>query len=198
MIPKELTLETDRVLLRPMAEQDFGDFFALAQDEDAWRFFTFNLSDRQGLQTWMNMAFHDLDAGNRRPFTVIDKKSGKIAGSTSMGNISQHDLRLEIGWSWLGSNYRGSGINRHAKYAQLKYIFDSIYFERVEFKTDVLNQRSRRALAGIGAREEGILRNHMTMWNDRRRDSIYFSIIRPEWPLLKQSIFKDLESHEAH
>lgn len=193
MIPVDLTLQTNKVLLRPVEENDFGTFLSLAQDEDAWNYFTLNLADKDHLRKWMDMAFADRAANTRRPFTIIEKASNKIAGSMSMGNISMHDLRLEIGWSWLGKNFRGTDVNRHAKYCMMKYAFDELNFERVEFKTDVLNVRARNGLKKIGGKEEGILRSHMTMWNNRRRDSVYYSVIKNEWPLLKQTIFEDIE-----
>ena len=193
MIPTELILETSRVWLKPMTENDFPFFLELAQDEDAWAYFSLNLADAKQLKEWMNAAFHDKEINTRRPFTIIDKPTDKIAGSTSMGNISFHDLRFEIGWSWLGKEFRSSGVNRHCKYALMKYAFEDLDFERVEFKTDVLNERARQGLRKIGGKEEGIFRSHMTMWNNRRRDSIYYSVLKNEWPLLKQSIFKDIE-----
>lgn len=175
-----------------MAESDFEAFLALAQDQDAWTYFTLNLSDEKSLQQFMNTAFHDKEMNTRRPFTVIENASGKIAGSTSMGNISMHDLRLEIGWSWLGKDYRSTGINRHCKYAMMRYAFEELNFERVEFKTDVLNERAKQGLRKVGGIEEGVLRSHMTMWNNRRRSSIYFSVLKDEWQELKTTIFKDL------
>jgi N-acetyltransferase len=193
MIPFDLTLQTRKVLLRPIEEHDFDTFLELAQDEDAWYYFSLNLADKNHLRKWMDQAYADQLANTRRPFTIIEKSSNKIAGSMSMGNISMHDLRLEIGWSWLGKNFRGTDVNRHAKYCMMKYAFDGSNFERVEFKTDVLNERARKGLKKIGGKEEGILRSHMTMWNNRRRDSIYYSVLKNEWPGLKQTIFKDIE-----
>ena len=193
MIPIDLNLQTSKVLLRPIEENDFNSFFQLAQDEDAWKYFTLNLANKDHLRKWMDQAYADRSANTRRPFTIIEKSSNKIAGSMSMGNIATYDLRLEIGWSWLGKQFRGTGINRHAKYSMLKYAFDELNFERVEFKTDVLNERARKGLQKIGGKEEGVLRNHMTMWNNRRRDSIYYSVLKNEWPALKQTIFKDIE-----
>ena len=193
MIPKELRLETQTVLLRPIEERDLESFHQLAQDEGMWQYFSLNLADEQQLKTWMNMAFHDIQANTRRAFTIIEKSSGNIAGSMSMGNISLHDLRLEIGWSWLGKAFRSTGMNRHSKYAMMKYGFEQMHFERIEFKTDVLNQRARKGLENIGGKEEGILRSHMTMWNNRRRDSVYYSVLKNEWPQIKASIFKDID-----
>ena len=192
MIPSDLILRTSKVTLRPIVESDFEAFLELAQDQDIWTYFTLNLSDEKSLQQFMNTAFHDKEMNTRRPFTVIENATGKIAGSTSMGNISMHDLRLEIGWSWLGKDYRSTGINSHCKYVMMRYAFEELNFERVEFKTDVLNERAKHGLRKVGGIEEGVLRSHMTMWNDRRRSSVYFSVLKNEWQGLKETIFKDL------
>jgi RimJ/RimL family protein N-acetyltransferase len=193
MIPLDLTLQTNKVYLRPVEGNDFDFFHELTQDEEAWNYFSLNLADKTQLKKWMDIAFADIKANTRRCFTIIEKSSNKVAGSSSIGNISIYDLRLEIGWSWLGKNFRGTDINRHAKYAMMKYAFDELKFERVEFKTDVLNARARKGLEKIGGKAEGVLRSHMTMWNNRRRDSIYYSVLKREWPELKQTFFKDIE-----
>jgi len=198
MIPADLTLQTNKVILRPIEENDFIPFFELAQDEDAWKYFSLNLADKDHLRKWMDQAFTDKATNTRRPFTIVEKSSNKIAGSMSLMNISIHDLRLEIGASWLGKNFRGADVNRHSKYSMMKYAFDVLNFERVEFKTDVLNERARKGLQKIGGKEEGILRSHMTMWNNRRRDSIYYSVLKNEWQQLKQTIFKDIEEENEN
>jgi RimJ/RimL family protein N-acetyltransferase len=198
-IPTKLILETNSVILRPIAEGDFDAFLNLAQqDEDMWKYFSFNLGDKTHLKTWMEAAAADRQAGTRRPFTIIDKITNQIAGSSSMGNISYHDRRLEIGWSWLGKDLRSTGINFNAKYAMMRYAFDQLNFERVEFKTDVMNERAKQGLRKVGGKEEGVLRSHMTMWNNRRRDSIYFSVLKNEWPQLKETIFKGITGYEFH
>ena len=193
MIPPDLVLETDRVLLRPTEPNDYETFLHLAQqDAVMWAYFSLNLGDEAQLRKWMEMAFNDKKAETRRPFTIIDKQTGTIAGSSSMGNISYHDLRLEIGWSWLGKAFRSTGLNKHAKFAMMRYAFEELDFERVEFKTDVENARARQGLKNVGGIEEGILRSHMTMWNNRRRTSIYYSVLKNEWPGLKETIFNGM------
>jgi N-acetyltransferase len=194
MIPQNLVLETNKALLRPIESNDRDAFFNLAkQDEEMWKYFSYNLGDEAQLDKWMQLAFNDKKAETRRPFTIIDKSTGQIAGSSSMGNISYHDLRLEIGWSWLGTNFRSTGLNKHAKFSMMRYAFEELNFERVEFKTDVLNERARQGLRKVGGIEEGILRSHMTMWNNRRRTSIYYSVLKDEWPELRKTIFADIE-----
>jgi RimJ/RimL family protein N-acetyltransferase len=194
MIPLDLSLQNNNVLLRPVVSSDEPEFLKLAQDEDTWTYFSLNLGDEVQLKRWMNLAFLEVQQNTRRAFTIVDKSSGKIAGSTSMGNISLNDLRLEIGWSWLAPAYRSSGLNRQCKFMIMQYAFDQLDFERVEFKTDVLNKRARKGLEKVGGTAEGVLRSHMTMWNNRRRDSIYYSVLKNEWPVLKQTIFADLIS----
>jgi RimJ/RimL family protein N-acetyltransferase len=192
MIPTDLALETQRVILRPLAISDYDTFLSLAkEDEDMWFYFSLNLANEKQLQKWFEMAFADKAANTRRPFTIIDKQTGQITGSSSLGNISMYDLRAEIGWSWLGKNFRSTGINKNAKYAMMRYAFDELNFERIEFKTDEQNARARKGLENVGGIAEGVLRSHMTMWNNRRRSSIYYSVLKSEWPGLKQTIFKD-------
>lgn len=194
MIPADLTLETNRAILRPLSVNDYDDFLALAkQDADMWEYFSLNLADEKQLGRWFEMAFAEKAANTRRPFTIIDKQSGKAGGSSSLGNISIYDLRAEIGWSWLGPGFRSTGLNRHAKYAMMRYAFDELGFERIEFKTDVQNARARQGLRNVGGIEEGILRSHMKMWNNRRRTSIFYSVLRAEWPGLKETIFKGFD-----
>jgi len=175
-----------------MEATDHDAFLDLASDMDTWQYFTLNLSDPAQLRQFMDTAFDERKRGLRRPFTIIEKATGAITGTMSLGNISMPDRRLEIGWSWLGKDYRGTGINRHSKFSMMRYAFEELEFERVEFKTDVLNARARKGLEKIGGKAEGILRSHMQMWNNRRRDSIYYSVLLREWPEVKASLFNDL------
>lgn len=194
MISPELKLETDKVLLRPLQHLDIASFASLVKDESLWKYFTFLLNDPAELQRWVELGLKEREEGKRFPFTIIEKATGHVCGSTSLGSISYYDKRIEIGWSWLGKQYQGTGINFHAKFSMLSYAFDVLNWERVEIKTDNLNERAKQGLRKIGAKEEGVLRSHMQMPLNRRRDSIYFSILKNEWPAVKGSIFKDITS----
>lgn len=198
MISPELKLETDKVLLRPLQHLDIVPFSAITNDPSLWCYFTLLLNDPVQLQQWVEIALNEREERKRIPFTIIEKSSGAICGSTSFGNISYFDKRIEIGWSWLGKQYQGLGINFHAKFCLLSFVFDVLKWERVEIKTDNLNERSKQALIKIGARQEGILRNHMQMPMNRRRDSVYFSIISNEWDSIRNSIFKEIQSFSYH
>ena len=193
IISPELKLETDKVLLRPLQHLDIASFSQIANDESLWKYFTFLLNDPLQLERWVEVALQEREEGKRIPFTIIEKASGNVCGSTSFGSISYYDKRIEIGWSWLGKQYQGTGINFHAKFSLLSYAFDVLDWERVEIKTDNLNERAKQGLRKIGAKEEGVLRSHMKMPLNRRRDSIYFSVLKREWPDIRNSIFKEIK-----
>lgn len=177
-IPQSLTLQTDKVLLRPLQQEDISLFARISNDTSLWRYFTFLLNKPSELQHWVENALKEREEGKRIPFTIVDKASGDVCGSTSLGSISYYDKRIEIGWSWLGKHYQGTGINFHAKFCMLSYAFDVLDWERVEIKTDNLNERAKQGLRKIGAKEEGVLRSHMKMPLDRRRDSVFFQHIK--------------------
>ena len=194
MISPQLILETDKVLLRPIQLDDIASFAPLTKDESIWKYFTFLLNDPVQLKQWVKLAIQEREEGKRIPCTIIEKATGNICGSSSFGSISYFDKRIEIGWSWLGKQYQGTGINFHAKFSFLSYAFDVLDWERVEIKTDNLNERAKQGLRKIGAKEEGVLRSHMQMPLNRRRDSVFFSILKKEWPAVKNSIFKEITS----
>ena len=194
MISPELKLETDKVLLRPLQHLDIASFSELTQDSSLWKYFAFLLDDPVQLQQWVESAIQERQEGKRIPFTIIEKSTGNICGSTSFGSISYYDKRIEIGWSWLGKQYQGTGINFHAKFSLLSYAFDVLDWERVEIKTDNLNERAKQGLRKIGAKEEGVLYSHMQMPLNRRRDSVYFSILKKDWADTRNSIFREIKT----
>jgi RimJ/RimL family protein N-acetyltransferase len=181
MIDFDLILQTDKILLRPLISTDYLSFKKLTADQSMWIYFTRDLSVESELHDWVKTAVNDIKNKTRLAFTIIDKSTGITVGSTSLGNISLRDKRVEIGWTWLSKEYQGTGFNSQVKYLLIKYIFEVLDFERVEFKTDVLNIAARKALLRIGAKEEGVLRSHTLMTHGRRRDTIYYSILRSEW-----------------
>ena len=184
-------LQDARVLLRPFRREDIPALAAIALEEEIWRYMPTRISNAQELEAWVQTATEGYRLGSRYTFMIEDKATGQLAGSTSYGNISEPDKRLEIGWTWLSREYRGSGLNRHCKFLLLRHAFGELQMERVEMKGDALNTRSRRAMLKIGATEEGILRSHTLMHDGRRRDTVYYSILRTEWPHIGQTVFGD-------
>lgn len=190
--PEDFVIETLRVIIRPLKENDFESFLPLTKNAETWKHFTKDLSSEAELKVWVDDAMKEKTEGKRMPFTIIDRDTKQICGSTSYGNISFYDKRLEIGWSWLGPEYIGMGVNKPVKFALLSYAFEVMKMERVEAKTDFLNERAKAGLLKVGMIPEGVLRSHMLMPSGRRRDSIYFSILKDEWPERKQLFFPEL------
>ncbi|TXD76146.1 GNAT family N-acetyltransferase [Algoriphagus ratkowskyi] len=177
MLESNLILENEQILLRPITKRDFSSLMLLAKDSDLWRYFTFDLSVDSEFEEWANPA---LD-GQRLQFLIWDKKLNQAVGSTALGNYAPRDERIEIGWTWLGRQFHGLGINQAMKLLMLEYCFETLKLKRVEFKTDVLNIPARRALLRLGALEEGVLRSHTLLTHGRRRDTIYYSVLESEW-----------------
>jgi RimJ/RimL family protein N-acetyltransferase len=126
------------------------------------------------------------------PFVTIEQSSGKAIGSTRFANIDGGHRRVEIGWTWVMRPWQRTPVNTEAKYLMLKHAFEALECFRVEFETDSLNEQSRLALHRIGAKEGGILRNHMMTYTGRVRHSVYYSIIDSEWPQVKASLEEKL------
>jgi RimJ/RimL family protein N-acetyltransferase len=187
-----LLLQTEKVQLRLLREEDLFSFSFLTNSPRLWSYFSRRLDNPNELTAWVDEAVKEYDEKKRFPFTVIEKATGAVCGSTSYGNISFYDQRIEIGWTWLGEKYLGSGINMHTKFLLFRFAFEVMHFERVEIKTDNLNERAKQAIRKTGAREEGILRSHMLMPGNRRRDSVYFSILKGEWEFVKKNFFKQV------
>ncbi|MEU6895116.1 GNAT family N-acetyltransferase [Streptomyces sp. NPDC046557] len=182
------TLENDRVRLTPVCEADREGVRAVAMDPDIWRYFVSAVETDADFETFFGAMLADHAAGRRAVHVITDKATGRIAGSMSFGNMAEADRRLEIGWSWLGRDFRGKGINHWAKALLLEQAFDVLEAERVEFKTDVLNLQARRGLRNIGATEEGTLRSFNYMPGGRRRDAVFYSVLRAEWPEVRAAL----------
>ena len=191
--PQDFTIETLRVIIKPMKPEDYDAFLPLTtQTPDLWKYFTKDLSIGSELKDWVNDAIKEKAEFKRMPFTIVDRDTKEICGSTSFGNISFFDKRVEIGWSWLGAHYIGMGVNMAVKFALLSYAFEVMKMERVEAKTDFLNERAKAGLLKIGMIPEGVLRSHMQMPGNRRRDSAYYSILKEEWKERKELFFSHL------
>lgn len=190
--PDSFELETNRVLLRLLQPGDYDVLKPLAQSKDTWKYFVKELDDPQELRTWIAELLKEREQEKRMPFVIIDKDTGEVCGSTSYLNISFYDKRLEIGSSWLGPSFIGMGVNKQAKFALLSYAFGVMKMERVEIKTDNLNERAKAALLKVGMIPEGILRSHMQMHSNRRRDTIYFSILKAEWEERRARFFPEM------
>ena len=188
-----IVLENRRVRLRPLELTDFEALKALAMDADLWQYTLTRADDAVSLAAYLRQAVEGRQQGLRYAFAIIDRETGALAGSTSYYNVAEADQRLSIGYTWVGTKFQRSGLNRACKHLLLSYAFDGLNYERVELETDARNYKSRTAMGRMGATEEGTLRSHRLTQGGLRRDTIIFSVIRPEWPALRQSTFQEFE-----
>lgn len=191
----DIIFNNELVRLRPLKVEDRSTFAQFPADYAVWKYFAIKMRQAQDMNEYIDDAVQQRNLGLRYHFAIEDQKTGKIVGSTAFGNYSPKDSRIEIGWSWVETLFQGSGINKNAKFSLLNFAFDYLNMERVEFKTDVLNVRARAALIKIGATEEGVLRSHTLMPDDRRRDTVYYSILKDEWDTeIRLKTFSDYSS----
>jgi RimJ/RimL family protein N-acetyltransferase len=180
-----VVLEGSRIRMEPLRSGHLADLALVAFDAPLWRWTIMGPQDEAGLRAWLETALANAEAGTERPFATIDRASGRAIGSSRFMSIVPEHRRLEIGWTWVATPFQRTGANREAKLLQLSHAFETLGANRVEFKTHAQNERSRTALAGIGATFEGVFRNHMIMPDGSIRHSAYFSVIAEDWPKVK-------------
>lgn len=192
---QDLILENKRAQLRPLAAHDFEELQAVAFDPDLWKFTLTRGDDRISLAAYIAAAMQGREQQQRYPFLIVDKHTNQVAGSTSYYNINLEDGRLSVGYTWVGTAFQRSGLNRAVKQLLFRHAFDVLGCERVELETDAHNLKSQAAMQRMGATQEGTLRSHRYTQAGRRRDTVIFSILKPEWQLLRTTIFKDFDNH---
>ena len=185
-------LEGKRVRLEPLTQAHHAQLCEIGLDEELWKLTTTIIRTPEDMKKYIDAAAKDFSDSKALPFAIIEKPSNKAVGSTRFGNIDTTHRRVEIGWTWIARQWQRTFINTEAKYLLLSHAFDTLGCMRVEFKTDSTNSRSRNALMRIGAKEEGVFRNHMIVPGGRIRHSVYFSIIDSEWNEVKKELEKKL------
>jgi len=189
-----VTLNGRTVRLEPLSVEHSAELVHVALDPELWRWTVSLVRDEAALREYIAQALEGQRQGNALPFLIREQGTDRAIGSTRFGNIDVPNRRAEIGWTWVGAPWQRTAVNTECKLLLLRHAFDTNGCNRVEFKTDVLNEKSRRALLGIGATEEGIFRQHMVTESGRLRDTVYFSIIAPEWPLVRAHLEARLSS----
>lgn len=188
MDPQPVVLEGRFVRLEPMRPEHADAFAQVGLGQDLFRWFPYPMETAEDMHNFVRTSLAAQAKGASLPFVTVERSSGQIVGSTSFLKIERANRGLEIGATWVALPWQRSACNTEAKYLQLRHCFEDLGCIRVEFKTDSLNQKSRTALARIGALEEGTFRNHMICPGGRVRHSVYFSIIDSEWPRIKQRL----------
>lgn len=196
MIVVPVTLEGRLVRLEPLTKAHLAGLAEVGLDEELWRWIPTPVRTPEEMAAYIATALSEHEQGISLPFALVEKATGRPIGSTRYGNIERTHHRVEIGWTWVARDWQRTAVNTEAKYLLLKHAFEALGCMRVELKTDLLNGRSRAAILRIGAREEGIFRNHMITASGRIRHTVYFSIIDSEWPAVKARLQSMLKSRE--
>jgi RimJ/RimL family protein N-acetyltransferase len=191
---KNIVLENDRVLLRPLAESDYEHLLPFALNEaDLWKYSLISPAGEEGMRNYISTTLQNKAAGIEYPFIVFDKATQQYAGSTRFYDIQQFNKTTQLGYTWYGKSFQRTGLNRNCKQLLFQLAFEEWGLERVELRADANNAPSINAMKAIGCTVEGTLRSNMTIEAGGRRDSIVLSILKDEWfssvkKLLQQKI----------
>src|SRR4030095_13024551 len=192
-----VTLEDDRALLRPLEEKDYENLLPFALNERGlWKYSLVRADGEGGLRNYLDIALSEKAAGREFPFIVFDKNENAYAGSTRFYDINLPYKTIQLGYTWYGKKFQGTGLNKHCKFLLLQFAFEELGLERFELRADARNERSIAAMKSIGCKVDGILRSNMpTAEGDVRRDSIVLSILKDEWfngvkERLKEKLFE--------
>lgn len=193
---RPVTLEGTHVRLEPLAPRHFEALVEVGLDEALWRWTPNVLRSREDLVRYLEGALDEARRGMSLPFATVARGAAgdcdTVVGSTRFGNVALEHHRVEIGWTWIARPWQRSAVNTEAKLLMLRHAFGALGCRRVELKTDALNERSRAAIARLGAREEGTLRRHILTSTGRMRDTVYFSITDDEWPSVEAGLVQRL------
>jgi RimJ/RimL family protein N-acetyltransferase len=177
------------VVVEPLAAEHEEGLLQAAVDPEMFQWMPVDMaSSRDALHEWVSVTLAAAQAGREVPYTILDRKTSEVLGSTRFLDLRLEHLRAEIGWTWVTRGAWRSGVNVETKLLLLGHAFESAGLRRVEFKTDARNERSRSALLALGAQFEGIFRKHMVVRDGGPRDSAYYSVIDDDWPAVKRAL----------
>ncbi|MHB8626022.1 MAG: GNAT family N-acetyltransferase [Aggregatilineales bacterium] len=189
-----VTLDGQFVQLQPLTEAHWQALWDVGSDEALWKLIPNPVRTPEAMRAYVETALDAQRQGTMLPFVIVHRATNQIVGSTRYLDIDKRNHGLEIGSTWIGVAWQRTAVNTEAKYLLLQHAFETLQCIRVQLKTDVLNEQSRNAILRIGAKPEGIRRNHIITASGRIRDSIYFSIIDAEWPAVKAALIEKLNN----
>lgn len=184
-----ITLQGKHVRLEPMTEAHIPGLAEIGIGQGFWDFMVYgDIKTQADMRNWVLDILSRAEKGTDLPFVAIQLASRRVAGATRYLNILPKDRGLEIGGTWYGPDFQRTHVNTECKYLLLTHAFETLKCIRVQLKTDSRNERSQKAIERIGAKKEGILRNHMILPDGRFRDSVYYSILNTEWDQVKRNL----------
>ncbi|HWU99062.1 MAG TPA: GNAT family protein [Oxalicibacterium sp.] len=189
----QVTLVGKRVTLEPLTEAHHDALVSAAADGELWKLWYTTVASPDDMRAYIATALDLRQKQSALPFVIRDNRTGHIVGSTRYMNVDGLNRRVEIGSTWHAASAQRTGINREAKLLLLTHAFETLYCIAVEFRTHWLNHQSRNAIAALGAKQDGVLRNHQRLADGSFRDTVVFSIIESEWPAVKNHLRHGLE-----
>lgn len=185
---ESIHLTGENVELIPLAPSHREGLLMAASDGKLWDLWFTQVPSEKSIDSYIDQALNERAGGNSIPFTIIGREQNQIIGSTRYLNIEQPHKRLEIGNTWYANSFQRTGVNTECKYLLLTHAFEKLDCIAVEFRTHWHNYRSRNAILRLGAKQDGVLRNHRIDGEGNLRDTVVFSIIQGEWPTVKRSL----------
>jgi RimJ/RimL family protein N-acetyltransferase len=192
-----VTLEGNLVQLEPLSMDHLPALAEIAFHPQTWRWMSDRMESEDDLRRYIQAGLDAAAAGAAMPWATRSTKDNRIIGSTRFADIQPAHWTLEIGWTWMHPDYQRRGINVEAKYMQLRHAFEVMGARRVAFKTHHQNMKSQTAIQALGAKHEGIFRNHVIMPDGSPRHSYWYSIIDEEWPEVKANLERRMQRHQT-
>ncbi|MFK7810375.1 MAG: GNAT family N-acetyltransferase [Saprospiraceae bacterium] len=185
---KEIELQGNQISLLPLKKEHREALLEAAGDGQLWELWYTSVPSEATIDQYINTALEEQSNGLSLPFVIVQNETKKIIGSTRFCNAEPKHKRLEIGYTWYAKSVHRTGVNTEAKYLLLRHAFETLNTIAVEFRTNSHNRASRRAISRLGAKQDGLLRNHRIDHNGLKRDTVVFSILENEWNTVKYAL----------
>jgi RimJ/RimL family protein N-acetyltransferase len=186
----EIKLENGKVILIPFTREMAQKLENIIFDDTIWEYMGMHLKTGKDFENYISDTLY-VQSKTAYSFLIIDKLTNEIAGSTRFGNINFNSEKVEIGWTWYGKKFQGTGLNKACKFELLQYGFEQIGLRRIQFSADLENIKSQKAIEKLGATKEGVFRNNYIDPLGNSKTDIYYSIIREDWANIKETIFTE-------
>ncbi|WP_281633991.1 GNAT family N-acetyltransferase [Flavobacterium luteolum] len=189
ILQSEIILENEKVLLIPFESKRNIELKEIIFDDEIWKYMGMYVRNDQDFENYIQNTLQQKAAGICYPFLIIDKATNTVAGSTRYGYLNYASQKCEIGWTWYGKEFQGTGLNQACKFELLNFGFEQIQFRRIQFSADLENIKSQKAIEKLGAVKEGVFRNNYVDSEGKSKTDVYFSIISEEWQDVKGQYF---------
>ncbi|MCC9017310.1 GNAT family N-acetyltransferase [Flavobacterium lipolyticum] len=191
ILQSEIILENEKVLLVPFESERNTELTEIIFDDGIWKYMGMYVRNEKDFKNYIQNTLQQKAAGLCYPFLIIDKTTNRVAGSTRYGYLNHASQKCEIGWTWYGEKFQGTGLNKACKFELLNFGFEVIQFRRIQLSADLENKKSQRAIEKLGATKEGLFRNNYIDSEGKSKDDVYYSIIPEDWQAVKTNYFPE-------